>query len=194
MDICSKITGMDVLDGAYLIHTDNADIKICFLTDEIIRVRASFDKEFAEESYVLATTAWEDRLDSLFKGERTRLKPLMPSPEEEENRLIFSTKALQLVLDRDPICIRLYDREGTELYCSIAGSPFILDSNQRVSHYSRMDEEDCFYGFGEQAGPLNKNKAFLRQRATDAMGYDAEKTDTLYKHIPFYIRLSREKS
>ena len=191
MDICSKVTGMDVLDGAYLIHTDNADIKICFLTDEIIRVRASFDKEFAEESYVLATTAWADRLDSLFKGERTRLKPLMPSPDEQENRLIFSTKALQLVLDRDPICIRLYDREGNELYCSIAGSPFILDSNHRVSHYSRMEEEDCFYGFGEQAGNLNKNKAFLRQRATDAMGYDAEKADTLYKHIPFYIRLSR---
>ena len=51
-----------------------------------------------------------------------------------------------------------------------------------------MEEEDCFYGFGEKAGPLNKNKMFLRERATDAMGYDAEKTDTLYKHIPFYIR------
>ncbi len=54
-----------------------------------------------------------------------------------------------------------------------------------------MEEEDCFYGFREKAGILNKNKSFLRERATDAMDYDAEKLDTLYKHIPFYIRLSR---
>ena len=59
-----------------------------------------------------------------------------------------------------------------------------------MTHYSAMDEEDCFYGFGEKTGVLNKNKKFLRERATDAMGYDAEKMDTLYKHIPFYIRLS----
>nr|MCR5090776.1 DUF5110 domain-containing protein [Oscillospiraceae bacterium] len=61
----------------------------------------------------------------------------------------------------------------------------------RVNHYSRMEEDDCFYGFGEKTGALNKNKEYLRERATDAMGYDAEKMDTLYKHIPFYIRLNR---
>ncbi|MCR5137125.1 MAG: DUF4968 domain-containing protein [Oscillospiraceae bacterium] len=191
MDICSKITGMEKLHGAYLFHTDNADIKLCFLTDEIIRVRASFDKEFAEESYVLAATAWEDRLDPLFAGERVRLEPVEPDCTETEKTFVFRTAALRLELDRDPLCIRLYDAEDTELYSSIAGSPFILDSNRRVSHYSRMEEEDCFYGFGEKAGLLNKNKSFLRERATDAMGYDAELMDTLYKHIPFYIRLNR---
>ncbi len=191
MDICTKITGLEKLCGAYLVHTDCADIKLCFVTDEIVRLRASFDKEFAEESYVLATTAWEDRLDPLFEGERTRVEPVKPEVEEGEKTLVFRTAALRLELDRDPICIRLYDAEGTELYSSIAGSPFILDSNRRVNHYSRMEEDDCFYGFGEKAGNLNKNKEFLRERATDAMGYDATKMDTLYKHIPFYIRLSR---
>ena len=191
MEICSKITCFEALAGAYLLHTDNADLKLYFVTDEIIRVRASFDKEFAEESYVLATTAWEDRLDPLFEGERTRVDPVQPDFVETEDKLVFRTAALRLELDRDPLCIRLYDCEGTELYCSIAGSPFILDSNKRVNHYSRMEEEDCFYGFGEKAGNLNKNKEFLRERATDAMGYDATKMDTLYKHIPFYIRLSR---
>ena len=61
MEICRKITGFEKLDGAYLIHTDNADIKVYFMTDEIIRVRASFDKKFIEESYVLETEAWPDR-------------------------------------------------------------------------------------------------------------------------------------
>ena len=45
MDICRKITGLDRLTGATLVHTNCADLKIVFVTDEIVRVRASFDKE-----------------------------------------------------------------------------------------------------------------------------------------------------
>ena len=65
MEICSRFTGMERKDGAFLLHTDNADIKVCFVTDEIVRVRASFDHELAEEPYVLMTTAWEDRIKPL---------------------------------------------------------------------------------------------------------------------------------
>lgn len=191
MKICSAVTGLERLSGAFLLHTNCADIKLCFVTDEIIRVRASFDKELAEESYVLAATAWEDRLDPLFAGERTRVEPFLPKFSEEETRLAFDTGKLRLEVDKDPISFRLYDSEGALLYQDLAGNPFVEDSNRRVVHYSRMEEDDCFYGFGEKTGLLNKNKEFLRERATDAMGYDAEKMDTLYKHIPFYIRLSR---
>ena len=191
MQICSTATSLERLPGAFLLHTNCADVKVYFVTDEIIRIRASFDKELAEESYVLATTAWEDRLDPLFQGERTQVEPFQPKVTEEDGKLTFDTGKLRLEVDKDPISFRLYDGEGTLLYQDLAGNPFVLDSNHRVVHYSRMEEDDCFYGFGEKAGLLNKNKEFLRQRATDAMGYDAEKMDTLYKHIPFYIRLSR---
>ena len=191
MKICSRFAGMETKDGYYLVHTDNADLKIVFVTDEIVRVRASFDKELAEESYILMTTAWEDRLDPLFEGERTRVAPVVPVVEETDSTITFATAAVKLVLEKNPLCLALFSAEGVELYRTISGSPFILDSNNRVVSRARMEEEDCFYGFGEKAGLLNKNKTFLRERATDAMGYDAEKMDTLYKHIPFYIRLSR---
>ena len=192
MDICKKITDIEKKEGFFLVHTDCADLKVVFVTDEIVRVRASFDKELAEESYILMTTAWEDRLDPLFEGQRQRLTPVEPSFTEGEKTFVFESAALRLELDRDPLCMRLYDKEGTELYSSLSGCPFTLDSNRRVTAYSRMEEDDCFYGFGEKAGNLNKNKEFLRERATDAMGYDATKMDTLYKHIPFYIRLNRK--
>ena len=65
MEICSRFTGMERKDGAFLLHTDNADIKVCFVTDEIVRVHASFDHELAEKPYVLMTTAWEDRIKPL---------------------------------------------------------------------------------------------------------------------------------
>ncbi len=139
----------------------------------------------------MSTTAWEDRLDGLFAAERTRVQPVTPDVTVTDAAITFETAAVRLVAERDPLCFKLYDKEGTLLHSDLAGAPYILDSNRRVTHYSAMAEEDCFYGFGEKTGLLNKNKRFLRERATDAMGYDAEKMDTLYKHIPFYIQLSR---
>ena len=191
MYLCKQIQSMERLDGAFLFHTNCADIKVCFVTDEIVRVRVAFDRELAEESYILSTTAWEDRLDGLFAAERTRVQPVTPDVTVTDAAITFETAAVRLVAERDPLCFKLYDKEGTLLHSDLAGAPYILDSNRRVTHYSAMAEEDCFYGFGEKAGELNKNKKFLRERATDAMGYDAEKMDTLYKHIPFYIQLSR---
>lgn len=191
MDICTQYLGLTKLDGAAIVHTNCADIKIIFVTDEIVRLRASFDKEMAEESYTLMTTAWADRLDPLFEGERTRVEPVCPTVTETEKEITFKTAALTLLLQKDPINFRLYDADGTQLYSDLPGNPYTLDSNRRVTHYARMEEEDCFYGFGEKTGVLNKNKTFQRERATDAMGYDATKMDTLYKHIPFYIRLDR---
>lgn len=191
MYLCKQIQSMERLDGAFLFHTNCADIKVCFVTDEIVRVRVAFDRELAEESYILSTTAWEDRLDGLFGAERTRVQPVTPEVTVTDEAVTFQTAAVRLVAERSPLCFKLYDKDGTLLHSDLAGTPYILDSNRRVTHYSAMDEEDCFYGFGEKTGVLNKNKKFLRQRATDAMGYDAEKMDTLYKHIPFYIRLSR---
>ena len=192
MEICSRFTGMERKDGAFLLHTDNADIKVCFVTDEIVRVRASFDHELAEESYVLMTTAWEDRMDALFKGERTRVEPFAAEVTEDDSTLTFATGKVTLVVDKDPINFKLLAADGSELYSTLPGNPFVKDANNRVVAYSRMKEDDCFYGFGEKTGLLDKNKTFQRERATDAMGYDAEKMDTLYKHIPFYIRLDRD--
>ena len=183
MEICSRFTGMERKDGAFLLHTDNADVKVCFVTDEIVRVRASFDHELAEESYILMTTAWEDRMDDLFKGERTRVEPFAAEVTEDDKTITFATGKVTLVVEKDPINFKLLSADGSELYSTLPGNPFVKDSNNRVVAYSRMKEDDCFYGFGEKTGELDKNKTFQRERATDAMGYDAEKMDTLYKHI-----------
>lgn len=193
MEICSEYISMEPLDGAYLLHTNCADIKVCFVTEEIVRVRTSFDEEMREESYILATTAWEDRMDAFLGEERTRKEAVIPEVLEDVNTIRFCTTEICLELQKNPIGFKLYDKEGSVLYEDLAGNPFVRDSNRRVVHYSRMEEDDCFYGFGEKTGNLNKNNCFIRQRATDAMGYHPQKADTLYKHIPFYIRMGRKE-
>ena len=91
MEICSRFTGMERKDGAFLLHTDNADIKVCFVTDEI--VRASFDHELAEESYVLMTTAWEDRIKPLPDTALYRSTLIHHTPDSYTTRPILTPNA-----------------------------------------------------------------------------------------------------
>lgn len=64
----------------------------------------------------------------------------------------------------DPINFKLLSADGSELYSTLPGNPFVKDSNNRVVAYSRMKEDDCFYGFGEKTGELDKNKTFQREQ------------------------------
>ena len=77
-----KFESIEKTDNGYLVHGDCADVKLIFMTDDIIRIRVSFDKKFKEASYALVTTAWADDLDELLKEERTRITALDVPYEE----------------------------------------------------------------------------------------------------------------
>nr|WP_312855466.1 TIM-barrel domain-containing protein [Litoribacterium kuwaitense] len=49
------------------------------------------------------------------------------------------------------------------------------------------DVEEQYYGLGEKGGDMDRHHKRYQMRTIDAMGYDAQHTDPLYKHIPFYI-------
>ena len=103
MEICSRFTGMERKNGAFLLHTDNANVKVCFVTDEIVRVRASFDHELAEESYVLMTTAWEDRIKPLSDAALYRSARIHHTPDSYTKRELVGARPLHLAYAR-PFC------------------------------------------------------------------------------------------
>ena len=103
MEICSRFTDMERKDGAFLLHTDSADIKVCFVTDEIVRVRASFDHELAEEPYVLMTTAWEDRIKPLPDAALYRSTRIHHTPDSYTKRELVGARPLHLAYAR-PFC------------------------------------------------------------------------------------------
>ena len=190
MEICKRAIGLEKYEAGHRIHLDAADLYLVFVTQRILRVRVSFDRTFPEASYVLAATAWPDRLDEFMGKDRVHLKPVTPTVTETEEAYEFAGSDLLVRVEKDPLCLRIFDGKR-EIYATIPGAPFQKDSNQRLIHYSRMKEEDCFYGFGERTGKINKNYEFIRERATDSWAYDAEKCNSMYKHIPFYIHLER---
>ncbi|MCL1800959.1 MAG: glycoside hydrolase family 31 protein [Promicromonosporaceae bacterium] len=56
-----------------------------------------------------------------------------------------------------------------------------------IYHYLERHRDESYYGLGEKAGTTDRYGKRYRMVNVDPMGYDAEFTDPLYKHIPFYI-------
>lgn len=54
-------------------------------------------------------------------------------------------------------------------------------------HVQARDREECHYGLGDKTGPLDRTGRRLRCLQTDSLGYNAETSDPLYKHVPFVI-------
>lgn len=188
-----KFESIEKTSNGYLIHGDAADVKLIFLTDDIIRIRVSFDGKFTESSYALVTTAWDDDLDELFKDERKRITALDVPYEESEKEISFRTATLRLVLKKAPFSFTLYDNEGTVIYADLAERAFDKDQIGRLTHYVKVDrEKDHFYGLGEKTGYLDKKGRHLRMSPKDAIGHDPEFGDPMYKHIPFYIRINED--
>jgi alpha-glucosidase len=56
-----------------------------------------------------------------------------------------------------------------------------------IRHSMARERTDRFYGLGDKTGPLDKHGRRIRTLALDALGYDAEASDPLYKHWPYLI-------
>jgi alpha-glucosidase len=188
--LLKEYQSIEKTENGYLIHGDCADVMLVFLSDDIIRIRTSFNRNFREASYALVTTAWEDELDELFSKERVRMKALDIPYEETEKQIMFSTKSSKLVLTKEPFSFCLYNKDGVLIYQDLKERALECDQLGRISHYSFVDREhDHFYGFGEKTGLLDKKGKRLRMSPKDAIGHDPEFGEPLYKHIPFYIRI-----
>ena len=190
MRICSKVQQITQQDTYVEIATSGVNIRIYFLTEDILRIRAGFDGDFAEESYSLMMTGWEDRLDELWADKRTRITPVKPILEETETEVSLKGAKLHILLKKDPFAIQIFDNEGTLLHADVPELAYLEDSNHRRIHTSAIMDGDHFYGFGEKSGDFNKMEKHMTMSPADALGYNPKETDSLYKHIPFYVKLN----
>lgn len=192
MKVCTHVNEIRREGAVVRILTDGVELRVLLLTDDIVRIRAGFDGDFAEESYTLVTTAWEDRLDDFMKDIRKRIEPAACTLEDGADKAVLQGAKLRVEIEKDPFRICVYDAEGTQLHADIVDLAYLEDSNHRRIHTSEISPRDCFYGFGEKTGRWNKAQKFMGMSPKDAMGYDPQETDSLYKHIPFYIKLNRD--
>ena len=178
-------------DGVLRIRTEGTEIRVLMLTPDVVRVRAGFDGDFAEHSYSLMTTAWADGTDELFADERRRVTPPPVALEEDEGSCTLVGPRLRVEVQRAPLALRVLDADGSVLHADVPHLAYREDANRRRIHTTRIESGDMFVGFGETTGPLDKSLQLVTLSPRDSLGYDAERSAPLYKHIPFHVKLSR---
>ena len=98
------------------------------------------------------------------------------------------TAALQVEIALGDLALRWSDAAGRTFAADLPGRAYSYDRASRaVYHVMQRRAGEHYYGFGERSGPLDKAGMRMRMFNLDAMGYNAETSDPLYKHIPFYI-------
>ena len=56
----------------------------------------------------------------------------------------------------------------------------------------KRSDELFYYGMGERHSPLQLNERHVRLACVDAMGYNAQASDPLYKHLAYYIAFNKK--
>ena len=142
MKICTKALAVTQQDNYFSVQTDGVEIRLMFLTDSILRIRAGFDGDFAEESYSLVLTAWEDRMDDFMKKYRKKVDAAKATLTDGETEAVIQGKLLKVVVEKDPFRICVYDEDGTLIHADIVDLAYQEDSNHRRIHTSEINADD----------------------------------------------------
>lgn len=119
-----------------------------------------------------------------------RFRQAAPKVTEQGDQLQIGLERLTLYADLRRPCLT-WQIDGRTVCADNPLIGYVRDARTgRIAHTLSRDQADCYYGFGEKSGTLNKHSRFLRMRSTDALGYDAQHSDPLYKHVPFYLTLN----
>ena len=85
-----------------------------------------------------------------------------------------------------PVVSLYLDGVQKPLYRDLDFRSYAVDGTG-VAHYSSYKKDTLYVGLGEKAGPMNLAGRGFTITASDTFGYDAYRTDPLYKHIPLLI-------
>jgi alpha-glucosidase len=162
--------------------------RIWALADDLVRVLFLRGRELKEpRTWMIAPggadVPWEgrDRLDmSAFALRDFKV-------ERATNEITVRTPALTILITLKPFGLRWLSRDEAFAADRPTYSYQWSQHSGIVRHFMARETTDRFYGLGDKTGPLDKHGRRLRTLALDALGYDAQTSDPLYKHWPFMV-------
>ncbi|MEP5152803.1 TIM-barrel domain-containing protein [Planktotalea sp.] len=163
-------------------------LRVVVLEDSFIRVSLKKDGQWRlPRTWSIApdgTVPWEGRnRDDLsgFSGSKVTF-------DITEELISLSTPLLQLTITQ-PLHLswaaKINGAWTTFVEERPTGGTLLGLKDNAHAHYLRRFEGEPVHGLGEKAGDLDRSGRRFEMRNLDALGYDAETTDPLYKHIPF---------
>lgn len=88
-----------------------------------------------------------------------------------------------------PIVSLFLDGSDEPLHQDLDFRSYAVDDTG-VAHYTKYKKDTLHVGLGEKAAPMDLSGRGFLITASDTFGYDAYRTDPLYKHIPLLINVS----
>lgn len=119
------------------------------------------------------------------------------SLDRDPSALRLTTRALRLTI-KTPLCLSWESRQTIDGPWQHLAEDRPQDAymigrrDHRNSHFLRRAPNEPIYGLGEKTGSLERSGRRYEMRNLDALGYNAQTTDPLYKHIPFTITKTGE--
>jgi len=176
-------------DGARFAFDNGWQCRLYVLADDMVRVLLVPPDGLREpRTWMVAPDGidvpWEgcDRLDvTAFPRPRFDL-------ERGEEEIVVKTAHLNVVVRPNPFRLEWW-MPGSRRFAADRGT-HAYEWNRRtgsVRHYMERHGTDHYFGLGDKTGRLDKRGRRLRTLALDALGYDAETSDPLYKHWPYVI-------
>lgn len=111
--------------------------------------------------------------------------------EEKKDSTALQSEFLRLDLNRGKLNLRIFQSTGKDIELSLqdrgTGSYYRSNHGHAVRHYQFHSDKNRYFGLGDKSGPLDRAGRRFRMLQLDALGYNAETGDPLYKHIPFVI-------
>ena len=102
-----------------------------------------------------------------------------------ERSVGFSTGALVVTIERNPLAMTVKDAQGNVIVEDIPERPIEFHgASFRV--YKRSPENEHYFGLGDKPGPLDRRNEAFTNWNTDSFGWQ-ESTDPIYKSIPFFL-------
>ena len=132
-----------------------------------------------------------DKINAAVKAVTNRCINVIITHNEIENNSdlkLCDIDGIDIKIDTENFLLSYY-KDGKRLFSDRGPLAYNLEGEfgQGVFHYITREKGEKIYGLGDKSGYLNKSGKSFTIETTDTMGYDAENSDPLYKHVPFYI-------
>jgi len=156
------------------IACENADICISAIGEGTIKVQLlPSGKSIEERSFAVLNEVISDL-----------------SMTEKKRSVELSTSELKVVINKDPVLISFYDRDGN-LLCRDKEAMKWKRAEEGYKSICTKELSEHYYGLGEKSGFIDKRRSSYMMWNTDAYEYDS-RSDPLYVSIPFFIALNEE--
>lgn len=191
-----KFHFLDNKNNMVMFQLENSELiaRIIVLEEDMVRVLMTNGDELEVKNTWLVAPGMDD---VPLKGrDRFDLSPFsLPqyNYQNEGNHFTLETARLKLQINLDGFKITWFSKDSDGNTQQIAADrntqAYNFDGSlgEGIYHYLQRTQDEQYFGLGEKSGEMDRYGKRYRMLSIDPMGYDAQYTDPLYKHIPFYI-------